>query len=387
MVALAFLPSADAEGRLDAFDASRRAGIYEISHTWSATAGDFNDDGWDDAIVVRHKRGLRLYRNEGGEFRDVRRSKFGTGYEARKDRHHCVFGDVDRNGDDDIYCTVGGRRGTGPKSNQLWMRQRDRVFRLETSRYHVRDRWGRGRFATFLDADGDRWPDLFVANQFPRTDGHRSVNRLFLNVRGRRFHSAPRFGLQRELGGNSVQAIDFDRDGWEDLALCGDNDTGAFLFHNRRGNRFDNARNRIGNGHSCRFIWLARLNGDSRPDLVRLTSRKLVISIQRNGRFGHASYARRVRGGRSLAVGDVNGDRRGDVYVVRAGPRNDRTDLMLLNRRSGRRFVKFPIPQSTRGIGDSVTSIDYDRNGLDDFIVMNGHLRARGPIRLIAFRR
>jgi hypothetical protein len=44
-----------------------------------------------------------------------------------------------------------------------------------------------------------------------------------------------------------------------------------------------------------------------------------------------------------------------------------------------------PIPQTIQGIGESVAAIDYDRNGLSDFIVMNGRLKAIGPIRLIAF--
>jgi hypothetical protein len=43
------------------------------------------------------------------------------------------------------------------------------------------------------------------------------------------------------------------------------------------------------------------------------------------------------------------------------------------------------IPQTHRGLGEAVTAIDYDRNGLTDFIVQNGRHDNRGPIRLIAF--
>ena len=43
------------------------------------------------------------------------------------------------------------------------------------------------------------------------------------------------------------------------------------------------------------------------------------------------------------------------------------------------------VPQIAKGIGESVTAIDHDANGLSDFIVMNGRFDARGPIRLVAF--
>lgn len=83
----------------------------------------------------------------------------------------------------------------------------------------------------------------------------------------------------------------------------------------------------------------------------------------------------------------MNSDRRADLYVVQSGPIDkDRPDLMLLNQRGGSDFDKIDIPQTSRGKGDFVAPIDYDRNGRDEFIVMNGHLKAEGPIRLIAFR-
>ena len=37
------------------------------------------------------------------------------------DRHGCAASDVDGSGRPDLYCTVGGRRGSGVKSNQLWL--------------------------------------------------------------------------------------------------------------------------------------------------------------------------------------------------------------------------------------------------------------------------
>ena len=36
---------------------------------------------------------------------------------------------------------------------------------------NVVDMYGRGREATFIDSNHDAYPDLFVGNDFPRSDG------------------------------------------------------------------------------------------------------------------------------------------------------------------------------------------------------------------------
>ena len=58
---------------------------------------------------------------------------------------------------------------------------------------------------------------------------------------------------------------------------------------------------------------------------------------------------------------------------------------MLASNGSVRRLSRLRLPQISKGIGESVTAIDHDGNGLSDFIVMNGRFDARGPIRLVAF--
>ncbi len=60
---------------------------------------------------------------------------------------------------------------------------------------------------------------------------------------------------------------------------------------------------------------------------------------------------------------------------------------MLLNRRGGRGFKRIRIPQTRRGKGDYVTSLDFDQNGRTDFLVMNGSHKSRGPVRLLVTRR
>ncbi len=73
--------------------------------------------------------------------------------------------------------------------------------------------------------------------------------------------------------------------------------------------------------------------------------------------------------------------------VQHGTPNADKADLMLLNRGTGQGFRQIGIPQTRRGQGDDVISLDYDQNGRTDFVILNGDHKSRGPVRLLATRR
>ena len=54
-----------------------------------------------------------------------------------------------------------------------------------------------------------------------------------------------------------------------------------------------------------------------------------------------------------------------------------------MSRRQGREFTSVRIPQTRGGSADDVMAVDYDDNGLTDFIVLNGRKRP-GPVQLLA---
>lgn len=376
--------AAPAAGKPRAFDATRSSGIGGIAHTWGGAVADFNRDGWQDALIVPHYQGpARLYRNDRGRFRRVPRRSFPA---PTRDRHDCDWADVNRDGRPDAYCSVGGARGFARNPNELWMQRANGSFVDQAGIFRVRDLSGRGRDVTFIDANGDPWPDLFVGNDFPRRDGFKSKNKLFINVRGERFRNGLRFGLNRRVGGARVQAVDYNGDGREDLLVCGKRR--LYLYENVQERRFRDISRRALTGRGCKAALLGKMNGGPRLDLVRVTSKSLFVQHQRpNGRFRPHSVRVRLQNGGDLALGRVNGDALDDIYVLQRGPRNrDRSDRMLLNQRNGRRLARLRIPQTQRGKGDRVVPIDHDRNGRTDFIVLNGRNKARGPIRLVAFR-
>ena len=129
----------------------------------------------------------------------------------RRDYHGCAAADVDLNGHLDLYCTAGGKHGgNGANRKELWLQDASGLFTEHAQEWGVRDEFGRGRQATFVYANGDEFPDLYVTNQQPRKDGLPGPNRLFLNVDGEGFRDAPEFGVNRRIGGGAVQAVDFD---------------------------------------------------------------------------------------------------------------------------------------------------------------------------------
>jgi FG-GAP-like repeat len=383
-------PALDVEAR----NVSGSVGIADFSHTYGATVADWNDDGWEDVLLNKHYDSFpRLMVNEGGRFADLTDDAFPM-HPNRRDYHGCAVADVDLNDELDLYCTVGGKHGgNGANRKELWL-QDGGEFTEHAQEWGVRDEFGRGRQATFIDANGDEFPDLYVTNLQPRKDGLPGPNRLFLNVGGEEFRNAPEFGVNRRIGGGVAQAVDFDLDGWQDLFLCSQN--GIRIFRNVMGQRFQPVtRSARANGF-CGHAALAPVNLDARPDLVVLHQGHLRVFLQGSKRRLQRKpvFRERIKRALTFALGDMNGDEIPDVYVVRSSPfdpqrprdgQSDARDVMLASKKKTPSFTRVSVPSSRRGIGESVAAIDHDENGLSDFIVANGRFKAIGPTRLTAF--
>ena len=67
---------------------------------------------------------------------------------------------------------------------------------------------------------------------------------------------------------------------------------------------------------------------------------------------------------------------------------NNAPDQVYLNDGGGASFTLMSsIPSTSQGAPDSVLPLDYDGNGLTDFLVLNGAGTGPGPVELIAFFR
>jgi hypothetical protein len=379
-VALSFV-SHPASAALTGENVAKEAGIYEVVRTWSANVADFNGDGWKDVLIVRHNDAPAvLYRNDGGTFTEVNEGLFST-----RDRHDCAWGDVNNDGRPDVYCTLGACQGTCAHDNELWIQQPDGTFVDQAAAFGVTDPYGRGRWTTFIDVNHDPYPDLFVGNWYPREDNRESPNRLFINMNGTSFRDAPEYGLNKEKGADSAQSVDYDQDGWEDLLVCGKEK--LILYRNKSGQDFDNVTSSVDLSGECKDALIAKMDGGKSKDLVRIKSGRVKVVLQKDGQFDPV-YEKELDSGRALAQGDIDEDGDKDLYVLQSGDDsgtgNDK-DFALRNDGTGKSFSSVDMPRAQNGRGDDVEAIDYDDNGMRDFVVLNGRGDDEGPIQLIRF--
>lgn len=383
-------PLGGAAVAVEAVDKARNAGLYQVTKTYGAVVADFDNDRSPDIFLGRHADEPRLLMNSGnGHFEETNRGAFGA-----DDRHECAAADVNRDRRLDLFCAFGANHGTGFKLNRLYVQQPNQTFVEQTAAYGLLEPFARARNAVFLDANGDAHPDLFTMNESDRGDGLPSHNRLFVNRGGNDgFRDAPEYGLEREGEGGHATLGDIDGDGRQDLLVAeephrDDELSELLVYRHEEGQGFTEVAAEVGLGQRVVDAILADVNGDRRPDVVALTPDSLEVYLNADGRFSRA-FSTAVAGGFWLAAGDVNGDQRPDLYVMRgrSGDADNAPDAVYLNDGTGERFDPIPsIPSTNQGVAESVWPIDYDGNGLTDFLVLNGlHADDPGPVQLIAF--
>ncbi len=103
---------------------SQPAGLDKLLHTMGCNFGDLDNDGWLDFYVGTGDPNLatlipnRMFRNDGGRrFQDVTTA---GGFGQLQKGHGIAFGDLDEDGDQDVYSVVGGAISSDHYHNQLF---------------------------------------------------------------------------------------------------------------------------------------------------------------------------------------------------------------------------------------------------------------------------
>jgi hypothetical protein len=361
------------------------------TETYSATPVEYNRNGVQDVLIGYHGLGGKLWHNKGGTYTRVARSawpgSYGRGLHV--DRHDCAWADVDRNGLPDAYCSTGRMRRNVVKTgrdNELWLQVRRGEFREVGTRWGVGDRCGRGRQVAFLNANGDRWPDLFLGNDVPRRDPDdpcaESANRLpnmrgkvFINVRGNRFRYAKaRWNFGPGIGTRCAVPFDFDHDGWQDLLACRGPSETPRLYRNRSGRGFADVTARFPFNEAVSDAVVVDLDGDGDRDLVASSDDGFGYYPAEGDRFlGRVLIGTLTAGqGGSVAVGDADADGDMDVYgLAWSGVRGNPDDQIWING-AGATFSPIPVPPAG-GAGDDVVALDPRGTGRAAFLVLNGY--------------
>jgi hypothetical protein len=317
---------------------------------------DYDNDGYPDVVLVNgedfpgHKTKrttLKLYHNEGGQtFTDVT-ARAGLAVEIYG--MGVTVGDYDNDGWDDIYVT-------GMGESRLFHNQHNGTFRDVTAASGTNNA-AYGASAAWLDYDKDGKLDLFVTNYvkwsekddlYCTLDGRNKsyctpeaykgdTCRLYRNLGNGRFEDATRKAgifdpTSKSLG---VAVIDFDQDGWPDLAVANDTE-----------------RNKLyRNNHNGTFTEEGTLAG---------------IAFSEDGI---------ARGAMGIDVADFDGSGYPSLAIG-----NFSNEMLGLYHNEGNRFFIDIGPASSVGrasllsLSFGLFFFDYDLDGLDDLFVANGHI-------------
>ncbi len=350
-------------------DITRQAGIHFLHNTGASgkkylpeTMGagcaflDYDNDGNPDILLVNGKdfpghktkrTTLKLYHNDGnGKFTDVT-SKAGLDVEIYG--MGAAVGDYDNDGWDDIYIT-------GLGEARLFHNEHNGTFKDVTTTAGVNNT-GFGASAVWVDYDKDGKLDLFVTNYvkwsekgdlYCSLDGHNKsyctpeayqgdTCRLFHNLGNGRFEDVTqKAGIldptSKSLG---VAVIDYDMDGWPDLAVSNDTQPNK-LYRNNHNGTFREQAVQAGIAFSEDGIARGAMGIDADD-------------------FDRSGYP-------SLAIGNFS------------------NQMLGLYHNEGNRFFIDEAPSSAVGrasllsLSFGLFFFDYDLDGLEDLFVANGHI-------------
>jgi len=371
--------------QINLVDISETLNLTGSSSNWSAEVADFNADGLTDFLVVWHKPiPETLFLNNGKTFDAKPLGK-------PADRHHCSAGDVNLDGRIDLYCSVGARRGKGEGYNNLYIQQENGAFVDSAKEFDVLDPYGRGRWTTFLNANGDDYPDLFVTNTPERRDDKKSENRLFINNEGRRFSAAKDFGIEGEIGARCVVAADLNGDSLDELLVCGEKR--VYLYLNEKGKHYADVSHRIPKRNGWSQAAFLDADNDGDLDLALINRKKLVIFAAKEETYSKLLFSASLQTAKDFTTGDIDGDGDLDIYLVQAGCNTQEnrmqgefgaaaTDFMFINEGTGK-FTKISAPTTQAGCGLHALTIDHDQDGDDGFVVLNGGGKSEGKLQFI----
>ena len=319
--------------------------------------------------------------------------------------------DYDNDGRSDIYLVQNA--GSQGAANELWHQEANGTFR-EVGAEAGANLTGRGMGAFAGDFNNDGLPDLFVTEY--------GAVHLLQNMGAGRFTQVTNSGLANPRWAVPASFIDFDRDGWLDLAI------GNYLDYDPTQSCFDVAGRQdfcgpSAFGETITRLWrnvtaapgapprfedrteisglsrtpgpalglvCADFTGDGWPDIFCADDGKpnRLFVNRTNGTFADEGALRGVAfnamgataANMGVAVGDVDGDGLGDLFVShlteefhslwKQDPAGMFADVIAS---SGLQ------QQAWRGTGFGTVLADFDHDGNSDLALVNGLIRRAIP--------
>ena len=329
----------------------RRAGdipaAMQSYKTGGVAAGDYDGDGLVDLYVTRLDDRDILYRNSGdGTFADVTEAAFGAAHLADVQSNGASWGDIDNDGDLDLYVTS-----------------------LFSHRFHLFVNDGAGRFSEEAMARGAATEGDDLHFGFSAAFGDYDLDG-YLDLHTTEW----RFLRQMTVGAQSNARL---------LRNRGAQAPGSFEDVTRHAGVSQHriiAVNPLAEGQSLTSTF-ALLDDDLYPELIIVADHNAsqLYWNRGNGRFAHGTTGARVgtdEYGMGSAVGDYDGDGRMDWFVSAIYEEGvPYRDGNRLYRNLGRGF--FEDATDAAGVRDGswgwgTTFLDYDNDGDLDLVLATG---------------
>jgi Tfp pilus assembly protein PilF len=225
-------------------DVTRKARLDPTLHAFGCTAGDYDNDGAEDLAVTVPGSVMLLHNEKNGIFKDMAGTAgiTGDGYNLG-----VLFVDYDHDGDLDLYVTHMPNREVnvtcGPgmtcgravvinmvaETNAMWRNNGNGTFSDVTKTTGLAGSGGVGAIGS--DYDNDRAVDVVLAGW--------KAPAVFKNPREGSFELREPWGSAMPDAPNGVAVLDFNHDGWMDLAFTHMGTPGITLWRNKEGKSFE----------------------------------------------------------------------------------------------------------------------------------------------------
>jgi len=324
-------------------DVTQKAGLDPKLHAIACAAGDYDNDGHTDLAVTTSDRVL-LFHNQGdATFKDVTDA---AGIRFQDAPLAVTFVDYDHDGDIDLFVTS---RNAGKSS--VWRNNGNSTFTDVTADLGLTvDAPGFG--VTSTDFNNDRAIDLIFAAGKPA---------LFLNPREGKWSAAGVWDSAKLPPATAAIALDFNKDGWMDVALTHDGAPGITLWRNMNGKSVEQVKLPIKNWRRGWGIAALDYDNDGWIDLAAVGETedgrgeiRLFRNLGKNG-FKDVTAevglnAIKLASPRALLAADVDGDGGTDLLVTQSqGP------AILLHNDGGNRNNFLRI--SLAGLADNRSAV------------------------------